>query len=223
MPPRAAAVADRLGLGRLALARTPALARHVVVEEPREERVGLPLGAREVERVVAAVVVAIVVAIVLRFVLTRMRIGIAMRASVDDPSLAALNGARPNMVSSVAWSLGCSMAAISGILIAPEAAMATSAEFPRYPSLFQINTRVRLSELSAALGRPATLDEYVGQLEAKRALTTLLQAARERGICIAQPVEPGVEPVARPRDHPPPARHRQIVRCAGAAMAPCMC
>jgi hypothetical protein len=30
---------------------------------------------------------------------------------------------------------------------------------PRYPALFQINTRVRLSELSAALGRPATLDD----------------------------------------------------------------
>jgi len=29
----------------------------------------------------------------------------------------------------------------------------------RYPSLFQINTRVRLSELSAALGRRATLDD----------------------------------------------------------------
>ena len=30
---------------------------------------------------------------------------------------------------------------------------------PRYPSLFQINTRVRLSELSASLGRAATLDD----------------------------------------------------------------
>ena len=30
---------------------------------------------------------------------------------------------------------------------------------PRYPSLFQVNTRVRLSELSVALGRPATLDD----------------------------------------------------------------
>ena len=30
---------------------------------------------------------------------------------------------------------------------------------PRYPALFQLNTRVRLSELSAALGRPATLDD----------------------------------------------------------------
>ena len=30
---------------------------------------------------------------------------------------------------------------------------------PRYPSLFQVNTRVRLSELSTALGRKATLDD----------------------------------------------------------------
>jgi len=30
---------------------------------------------------------------------------------------------------------------------------------PRHPALFQVNTRVRLSELSAALGRPATLDD----------------------------------------------------------------
>jgi hypothetical protein len=30
---------------------------------------------------------------------------------------------------------------------------------PRYPTLFQINTRIRLSELSGILGRPATLDD----------------------------------------------------------------
>jgi glycosidase len=30
---------------------------------------------------------------------------------------------------------------------------------PRYPALFQVNTRVRLSELAAALGRKATLDD----------------------------------------------------------------
>jgi glycosidase len=30
---------------------------------------------------------------------------------------------------------------------------------PRYPALFQVNTRVRLSELSRELGRPATLDD----------------------------------------------------------------
>jgi hypothetical protein len=30
---------------------------------------------------------------------------------------------------------------------------------PRYPSLFQVNTRIHLTELSTALGRPATLDD----------------------------------------------------------------
>ena len=30
---------------------------------------------------------------------------------------------------------------------------------PRYPSLYQVNTRVMLTELSRSLGRPATLDD----------------------------------------------------------------
>jgi glycosidase len=34
-----------------------------------------------------------------------------------------------------------------------------SRERPRYPALFQVNTRARLSELSTALGRKATLDD----------------------------------------------------------------
>jgi len=34
---------------------------------------------------------------------------------------------------------------------------------PRYPSLYQVNTRVRLSELTAQLGRPATLDDISDQ------------------------------------------------------------
>ena len=46
------------------------------------------------------------VAIGLRIVLTRFRFGIAMRAAVDDRALSALNGARPNRVSMLAWALG---------------------------------------------------------------------------------------------------------------------
>lgn len=38
---------------------------------------------------------------------------------------------------------------------------------PRYPALFQLNTRVRLAELAAALGRPATLDD-LGETELDR-------------------------------------------------------
>ena len=67
--------------------------------------------------------VAIAVAIGLRLVLTRLRVGIAMRAAVDDRALSTLNGARPNRVSMLAWAMGTSLAALGGILIAPQVAL----------------------------------------------------------------------------------------------------
>jgi len=68
-------------------------------------------------------IVAILVAIGLRFLLYRTRVGIAMRASVDDRSLATLNGARPAVIAMLAWATGCVLAAIGGILIAPGAGL----------------------------------------------------------------------------------------------------
>jgi branched-chain amino acid transport system permease protein len=67
-----------------------------------------------------AVVLAIIVAIVMRFLLFRTRLGVAMRAVVDNRELAALEGARASMVSSAAWAIGCSLAALAGIMFAPE-------------------------------------------------------------------------------------------------------
>ncbi len=58
------------------------------------------------------------VAIVLRLVLYRSRAGIAMRAVVDDRNLVRLNGARPGRVSMLAWAIGASLAALSGVLVA---------------------------------------------------------------------------------------------------------
>jgi branched-chain amino acid transport system permease protein len=73
------------------------------------------------------IMVAIALAIALRLLLFRTRIGIAMRAVVDNRDLAALEGARSAVLSSFAWALGCSLAALAGILIAPETAdMSTS-------------------------------------------------------------------------------------------------
>jgi branched-chain amino acid transport system permease protein len=65
------------------------------------------------------IVVAILVALGLRFLLYRTRIGVAMRANVDDRSLALLNGARPDRVALFSWAIGSSLAALGGILIAP--------------------------------------------------------------------------------------------------------
>jgi branched-chain amino acid transport system permease protein len=72
---------------------------------------------------IITVVVALVIAFSLRAVLYRTRLGIAMRAVVDNRPLAGLNGARPGVVSGAAWALGTMTAAIAGILIAPETGM----------------------------------------------------------------------------------------------------
>src|SRR5205807_1415206 len=63
---------------------------------------------------------AIGVAILLRILLYRTRPGIAMRAVVDDRDLAALNGARPARISQMSWALGSMLAALAGILLAPQ-------------------------------------------------------------------------------------------------------
>jgi branched-chain amino acid transport system permease protein len=62
---------------------------------------------------------AIAVAVGLRILLYGTRIGVAMRAVVESRELAALNGASPDRVSALAWALGCTLAALAGILIAP--------------------------------------------------------------------------------------------------------
>jgi branched-chain amino acid transport system permease protein len=66
------------------------------------------------------IIAGILIAIVLRFVLYRTRLGVAMRAVVDNRDLAALNGVRPGRVSAFSWALGSSMAAIAGIFLAEE-------------------------------------------------------------------------------------------------------
>ena len=47
------------------------------------------------------------------------RLGIAMRAVVDDRNLARLNGENPDVASTVSWVVGCMLAALAGILLAP--------------------------------------------------------------------------------------------------------
>ena len=63
--------------------------------------------------------VAVALAIGLRVLLYRTRIGVSMRAVVDDRPLLELNGARPDRVSLVSWMIGVSLSALAGILITP--------------------------------------------------------------------------------------------------------
>ena len=69
---------------------------------------------------IATIVIGIALAVGLRFLLYHTRLGVAMRAVVDNRDLAGLNGAQPGQVSMFAWAIGSMMAAIAGILVAQE-------------------------------------------------------------------------------------------------------
>jgi branched-chain amino acid transport system permease protein len=63
---------------------------------------------------------------VLWFILYRTRIGIDMRAVVDNRPLLMLFGGNPNRASRLSWVLGSALAAIAGILIAPTLQLAVA-------------------------------------------------------------------------------------------------
>jgi branched-chain amino acid transport system permease protein len=60
--------------------------------------------------------VAVVVAGSIWFLLHRTRLGVAMRAVVDDPELVALSGVSPAGAARAGWMLGASLAALAGVL-----------------------------------------------------------------------------------------------------------
>lgn len=63
--------------------------------------------------------VALFVAGVLRLLYSRTRVGVTMRAVVDDPELAELTGAPSGRIAAYAWMMGVMLAALAGILLAP--------------------------------------------------------------------------------------------------------
>jgi len=64
-------------------------------------------------------ITAIAVVLGLRLFLYQTRAGIALRAVVDAPEVAALNGAAPDRVSQMGWVIGSMLAALAGVLVAP--------------------------------------------------------------------------------------------------------
>src|SRR5437016_2137984 len=69
------------------------------------------------ELVVVAAAIAVVA--VLRVFLYTTLPGIALRAVVDAPDVAALNGAAPDRVSQMGWVIGAMLASLAGVLLAP--------------------------------------------------------------------------------------------------------
>jgi ABC-type branched-subunit amino acid transport system ATPase component/branched-subunit amino acid ABC-type transport system permease component len=69
---------------------------------------------------VVTIATGVVIGLLLRFLLYHTRLGITMRAVVDNRDLTVLNGARPASATMTAWALGSSMAALAGIFLAEE-------------------------------------------------------------------------------------------------------
>jgi branched-chain amino acid transport system permease protein len=68
---------------------------------------------------VIAIASLVVAGVGLRLLFTRARLGVAMRAVVDNSDLLAMAGGRPERVQQLAWALSCSLAALAGMLLAP--------------------------------------------------------------------------------------------------------
>jgi branched-chain amino acid transport system permease protein len=69
---------------------------------------------------VGVIAAATVIGLLVWILLNRSRLGLQMRAVVDDPELAGSSGIPESRVSAVAWIIGSMLAAVGGILLAPE-------------------------------------------------------------------------------------------------------
>lgn len=65
------------------------------------------------------ILAAVGVAFGFRTLFRRTRLGVAMRAVVDNRELCAVKGINPNLVTGASWAMGSSLAGLAAILIAP--------------------------------------------------------------------------------------------------------
>jgi branched-chain amino acid transport system permease protein len=112
---------ERLGLAAIALAAVGAFVWFAGLAWNTPDTVrGVTIGDLTLSwHSLIVIGLAIFIALGMRFLLFQTRLGIAMRAVVDNRDLAALEGARASVISSASWAIGCSLAALAGILIAP--------------------------------------------------------------------------------------------------------
>jgi branched-chain amino acid transport system permease protein len=131
---------------------------------PLESRVVLPFfadtrfdvgGANLTAHQLITILASVVVAAGLYALLTRTRIGTAMRASVDNPELLRLFGGKPDQVAALAWMIGISLAGLGGILLVSTVGL----------DYFQLTLLVINAYAAATLGRLTSLPlTFVGAM-----------------------------------------------------------
>lgn len=77
------------------------------------------LGATITWEKLVVVIVGLAAVVALHFFLTRTKWGMAMRAFVEDPEAAELQGIRSDTVCRLVFAIGCSLAGLAGFLVAP--------------------------------------------------------------------------------------------------------
>lgn len=88
---------------------------------------------------VIGIACALSVAVAMHLVLRHTRLGLTMRAAVDDRRLLMMNGGRPDRVSMASWAVGSALAALAGVLLSPasgaiEPLALTVVVFSAYPA-----------------------------------------------------------------------------------------
>ncbi|MFD4640283.1 ABC transporter permease [Lentzea sp. NPDC058436] len=112
-----AGVGVLVGLIGVAQVIWPPMARPV---RPFLDQLGVHIGQSFVSgHDLVTLACAVLVAGGLYVLLNRTRTGLAMRACVDAPELAALYGTRPSRLSALSWAIGSALAALGGILLTP--------------------------------------------------------------------------------------------------------
>ena len=108
--------------------------------------------------------VAVGVAVLLWLLIQHTRVGLTMRAVVDNPQLAQMNNVRPGTITSIAWAMGTALAGLAAILAAPMLSL----------SVGELSLLVVSAYAAAIIGRlTSTLWTFVGGL-ALGILTSLL-------------------------------------------------
>jgi branched-chain amino acid transport system permease protein len=100
---------------------------------------------------VGVVASIVVLALLLWLLLRRTFLGTQIRAVVDRRDLAELAGIDSHRVSQVAWSLGCTLAAVTGLLIAPPALEPTRIIILGIET-FSVAVVARLTSIPVAIG-----------------------------------------------------------------------
>jgi branched-chain amino acid transport system permease protein len=85
--------------------------------------IGVNLNMSQLLVVILAIAIAVLMAVLIR----GTSFGLAVRATVDSPTVSALHGTNPQLVQACSWMIGTTLAALSGVLLLPFLSLDTSA------------------------------------------------------------------------------------------------